>query len=177
MLIISWSSCNGNWNLIFKSRFCYNLLSVQASFKTAYETEEINCIQTQLPPVTITISSFFLSFFLSLPLFCLCHSLSFFLSHTHTRRHSGRKEPLPNDVSTLRGGLDARQRAITNALTSIILCWRTLSPCDRTHFTELPAASFQTRADSLHLFFAHAPAEAPLTCLLSHYTSEEEARK
>lgn len=50
-------------------------------------------------------------------------SLPFSLCHSNSRR----KEQLSNDVSTQRGGLDVRQRAITNALISIILCWRTVS--------------------------------------------------
>lgn len=57
-------------------------------------------------------------FFLSVVPFLVSVTPS--LTHRHT--HSRRKELLSNDVSTLRGGLDARPNAITKALTSIILC-------------------------------------------------------
>lgn len=58
--------------------------------------------------------------FLCVSLFLDSVTLSLCLSLSH--RHSRRKERLSNDVSTLRGGLDVRQRAITNAVTSITLC-------------------------------------------------------
>lgn len=41
---------------------------------------------------------------------------------------SRRREKLSDDVSTLGGGLHVRNRTITNALPTIIICWRTPSP-------------------------------------------------
>lgn len=83
----------------------------------------------------------------------------YFPSLSYTQAQQG-KEPLPNDVSTLSGGLDVRQRAITNALTGIILCWRTSSPRQRQgRFHKASCASPRTHshAQVLFSFFRFSP--------------------
>lgn len=144
------ASCNKtnlhkhNNNLLFLPGFS------TLSIKLKTETWQITCSLAQSTPINHISLSFFVSVSLS---FSPCHS------------NSRRKEQLSNDVSTQRGGLNVRQRAITNALISIILCWRTVSSLAATGWispscVQLMSGAFCTwtngflfRSSAIHLSF------------------------